>query len=186
MDTSASLLERLKSPTDQNAWARFVRLYTPMIYSWARRVGLQEADAADLVQDVLTTLVRKLPEFHYEKDRSFRGWLRTVTLNRWRDRARRLAVRPPEAPGEQVDDLPAPEADSFAEVEYRQHLVARALEVMQEEFQPATWKACWELVVVGRPAADVGRELGISENAVYLARGRVLRRLRRELDGLLQ
>jgi RNA polymerase sigma-70 factor (ECF subfamily) len=84
-------------------------------------------------------------------------------------------------------DLEAAEAaaDSFSEVEYRQQLVARALELMQAEFQPTTWKACWEFVVAGRPAAEVGRQLGISENAVHLAKGRVLRRLRQELEGLL-
>ena len=96
MDTPASLLERLRRPTDEAAWDRFVRLYTPLIYTWARRAGLQSADAADLVKEVLTTLVRTLPEFTYQKQQSFRAWLRTVTLNKWRDRCRRLAARPPE------------------------------------------------------------------------------------------
>jgi RNA polymerase sigma-70 factor (ECF subfamily) len=185
MDTPVSLLERLRGPADPVAWERFVRLYTPLIYAWGRRAGLQPADAADLVQDVLTILVRKLTEFTYDKDRSFRGWLRLVTLNKWRDRGRRRAARPAEADGDQLEAIAAPAEDSFAEVEYRQLLVARALELMQAEFQPATWKACWELVVNSRPAADVAHELGLSENAVYLAKGRVLRRLRRELEGLL-
>jgi len=186
MDTSSSLLVRLRRLDDQNAWDRFVRLYTPLIYAWSRRVGLQPQDAADLVQDVLTTLVRKLPEFNYQQTGSFRAWLRSITLNRWRDVCRRKAARPTEQAGEQIVDVPTPaDEDSLAEAEYRAHLVARALELMQTEFQPATWKACWELVVVGRTAADIARELQISENAVYLAKGRVLRRLRKELDGLL-
>src|SRR5262245_666931 len=89
MDTPASLLERLKQPADQNAWARFVELYTPLLYYWARRAGLQEADAADLVQEVLGLLFQKLPEFAYDPGRSFRNWLRTVTLNKLRERRRR-------------------------------------------------------------------------------------------------
>ena len=186
MDTSPSLLVRLRRPDDQNAWGRFVRLYAPMIYAWGRRVGLQSEDAADLVQDVLTTLVRKLPEFDYRQPGSFRAWLRTVTLNKWRDGARRRAARPAEQAGEQVLDLAAPEDSiSLTEVEYREFLVARALELMQAEFQPTTWKACWELVVNDRPAADIAIELHISPNAVYLAKARVLRRLRAELAGLL-
>ena len=76
--------------------------------------------------------------------------------------------------------------DSFAEAEYRQQLVARALALMRAEFQEATWQACWEFVACDRPAADVAEHLGISENAVYLAKGRVLRRLRQELTGLLE
>ena len=150
-----------------------------MIYVWGRRVGLQPADAADLVQDVLTTLVRNLPEFHYQQQGSFRAWLRTVTLNKWRDSCRRKAARPAERGGDQLLDVAAPEAeDSLVEAEYRAHVVARALELMQAEFQSTTWKACWELVVAGRTAADIAREFQISENAVYLAKGRVMRRLR--------
>ena len=73
---------RLKSPDNGLAWSRFVELYTPLIYFWARKCGLQSPDAADLVQDVLTLLVDKLPEFQYDRSGSFRGWLRTVTLNK--------------------------------------------------------------------------------------------------------
>src|SRR5947207_15381474 len=82
--TPASLLERLRQPFEPEAWSRFVALYTPLIYSWARRVGLQEPDAADLVQDVFVTLLQVLPTFAYDRRQSFRKWLRTVTLNRWR------------------------------------------------------------------------------------------------------
>ncbi|HEV3262984.1 MAG TPA: sigma-70 family RNA polymerase sigma factor [Gemmataceae bacterium] len=185
MDTSASLLERLRQPAQERAWARFVELYTPLLYSWARRLGLHDADAADLVQDVLTLLVRKLPEFSYDPNRSFRAWLRTVTLNSWRNRRRRAelprAANPPD-----LDDLPSPDAaDVAGEAEYRRWLVGRALELMRAEFQPTTWKACWESAVNGRPAAEVAAELGISVGAVYMARSRVLSRLRRELTGLL-
>src|SRR5437016_1883156 len=94
MDTPASLLERLRQPSETEAWTRFVKLYTPFIYSWARGTGLQPADSLDLVQDVLTALIEALPDFSYDRHKSFRAWLRTVTLNRWRDRCRRLATRP--------------------------------------------------------------------------------------------
>jgi RNA polymerase sigma-70 factor (ECF subfamily) len=183
--TSHSLLERLKLPEDQKAWARFVDLYTPLLFAWARQVGLQGPDAADLVQEVFVLLLQKMPAFTYDRHKGFRSWLRTVTLNRWRDQCRRRAVRPRELTGGPPPDVAAVAEASFGEVEYRQQLVARALELMQAEFQPTTWKACWELVVRGRPAAEVAAELGISENAVHLAKGRVLRRLRKELAGLL-
>jgi RNA polymerase sigma-70 factor (ECF subfamily) len=184
--TNFSLLERLKLPVDQKAWSRFVDLYTPLIYTWARQVGLQEADAVDLVQEVFALLVQKMPEFTYDRKRSFRAWLHTVTLNKWRDRCRRRAARPSEVSGEfALDAAKAESADSFSEAEYRRHLVTRALELMQAEFQPTTWKACWEFVVVGRSAEEIARQLGISANAVFLAKARVLRRLRQELEGLL-
>src|ERR1051326_2589927 len=90
--TSASLLQRLREPKPDTAWERFVRLYTPLLYYWGRRLGLQQDDAADLAQDVLLTLLEKLPEFSYEHN--FRGWLRTVTHNKWRDRLKLRASRP--------------------------------------------------------------------------------------------
>lgn len=185
MDTSASLLQRLREPQSQQAWTRFVQLYTPLLFHWARRLGLQETDAADLVQDVLTLLVRKLPEFTYDGNKSFRAWLRTVTHNCWRNRCRRVQL-PHEANAPDVEELPArAEHDLLSETEYRQWLVGRALELMQREFQPSTWKACWECVVSGRPAAEVAAELGISIGAVYMAKSRVLSRLRQELADLL-
>jgi len=183
--TPASLLERLRQPDQQSAWTRFVQLYTPLLLRWTRRLGLRDEDAADLVQDVLTLLVRKLPEFRYDGSKSFRGWLHTVTLNCWRTRCRR--VEPPrEAHPPDLDSLAGrDEADLLGETEYRQWLVGRALKLMKAEFQSATWKACWECVVAGRPAAEVAAELGIRVGAVYMAKSRVLSRLRQELADLL-
>src|SRR5436305_2458307 len=91
--TPASLLERLRQPFEPAAWERFVSLYTPLIYSWSRQVGLQESDAADLVQDVFVTLLQVLPTFTYDRQQRFRKWLRTVTLNRWRKGRKRLGRR---------------------------------------------------------------------------------------------
>jgi len=184
--TSVTLLHRLRQPTNQTAWNQFVQLYTPLLFHWARKSGLSEADAADLVQEVLCVLVSKLPEFEYDATKSFRAWLRTVMLNIWRNRQRQRAVRSL-ATAEDVAPDPAAPDDLLLleEAEYRQHLVARAMEVMRADFESTTWQACWELAALGRPAAEVARELGLTVNAVYLAKSRVLARLRRELEGLL-
>ena len=181
--TSVTLLDRLKAPDDGAAWNRFVDLYTPLLYYSAHQTGLQPADAADLVQEVFALLVKKLPEFSHEPGKSFRGWLRVVMLNKCHERRRRRQL-PLEVGKDHLNGVAAPDFDGFWEAEYRQKLVARALQIMQAEFQPATWRACWETVVCDRPAADVGRELGMSEGAVYVARSRVLKRLRSELAGL--
>lgn len=184
MDTPASLLERLRRPSDAEAWGRFVRLYTPLLYHWAHRAGLRDQDAADLIQDVFTLLVEKLPDFTYDPGKSFRGWLRTVTLNKWRERSRRAAL--PCQANAALDALPAAEPEeAFWEAEYRQHLVGEALRLMKAHFQPLTWKACWEHVVSGKSAPEVAAELGLTAGAVRAAKVRVLTRLRRELAGLL-
>jgi RNA polymerase sigma-70 factor (ECF subfamily) len=185
--TPVSLLERLRDPGETAAWDRFVALYTPLLYHWARRLDLQESDAGDLVQEVYLTLVQELPQFNYQPGKRFRGWLWTVLVNRWRQRRRQREARPVEAGDDALDNYPAPDsAAPLEEEEYRQYLVGRALQLMQADFQPATWKACWEYVVAGRPVEEVAAELGITTNAVHLARARVLRRLRQELEGLLE
>jgi RNA polymerase sigma-70 factor (ECF subfamily) len=155
--TSVSLLEQIRLDPEAQAWRRFTDLYTPLLYYWAKRLGLQQTDAADLVQDVFLLLVRKLPGFNYDRSRSFRGWLHTLLLNQFRT-ARR---KPPVA---------TLASDNSA--------LAAAAGGDQAE-------ACWRQVVDGRTAAEVAAELGISEGAAYVAKCRVLRRLREELDGLL-
>jgi len=184
--TPASLLERLRRPDEKAAWPRFVRLYTPLVYAWARRTGLQPADAADLVQDVFTVLVVKLPEFTYDRARSFRAWLRAVTLNRWRDRLKARQPVPADPGAGPLAEAAVPDpVELLAEEEYRRHLTRRALELMRADFQPATWRACWLNVVEGRPAAEVAQTLGVTVSAVYSSTYRVLERLRDELRGLL-
>jgi RNA polymerase sigma-70 factor (ECF subfamily) len=180
--TPASLIERLRQPGDQASWARFVDLYTPLLLHWARRAGLKEQDAADLIQEVFQILVKKLPAFVYDKKRSFRGWLHTVLLNQWR-RGLRRRTEQPVADGD-ARLVEAGDQDAFIEKEYRDYLISRALQLMKTDFQPSTWQACWQHVACNKPAATVAAELGMTVRAVYLAKARVLRRLREELDGL--
>jgi RNA polymerase sigma-70 factor (ECF subfamily) len=182
--TSMSLLQRLRRPGEERAWERFVHLYTPLLFFWCRRTGLAMEDSRDLVQEVLAHLVRKLPEFEYQPDKSFRGWLRTLTINKWRERGRKkgISVAVMDAGLSQV---PGDQPDPFEEVEYRRHLVQHAVKIMQSEFEPRTWQACWETVVEGRGAPEVAQELGVSLEVVYAAKSRVLKRLREELAGLL-
>ena len=185
--TSISLLLRLRQPGQAEAWVRLVELYTPLLFYWARRTGMGEHEAADLVQDVFTVLVQKLPEFTYDERKSFRGWLRTILLNKYRDGRRHAGTVAIHSNEDALANVPDGAAlDLFWETEYRQQLVGRALELMQAEFQTTTWKACWETVVNERPAAAVAAELGISVDAVYAGKSRVLRRLRQELAGLLE
>lgn len=182
--TPVSLLDRLRQGVDQAAWSRFVDLYSPLVFGWARQVGLQSADAADLAQDVFAVLVQKMPEFMYQPGGSFRAWLKTVTLNKWRERCRKAAARPEN--GQPLPDVPDEISADLWETEYRQQLAGRALALMQQDFEPRTWQACWALAVEGRPAAAVAAELGVSVGTVYAAKCRVLARLRQELAGMLE
>ena len=160
-------------------------MYTPLLAAWTRRLGLPQQEAADLLQDIFTVLVEKLPTFRYDPEKSFRAWLKTILLNRWRNDLRKRAHVKEQGDAGLSEVAAADDLCEFEEEEYRSYLVRRALELMRAEFQPATWKACWEFVVLDRPATEVAAELGITINAVYLSKSRVLRRLREELAGLL-
>jgi RNA polymerase sigma-70 factor (ECF subfamily) len=184
--TPASLLERLRQPNREAAWDRFVKLYTPLLAHWGRRLGLSGPDADDLLQDVFTLLVRKLPEFEYDRTKRFRAWLWTVTLNKHREKLRRHELAIQQTSNGALGQLAGSDtALQLDETEYRHYVVQRALQLMQAEFPLTTWKAFWEYVVAGRPASEVASELNLSLDQVYTAKSRILRCLRRELEGLL-
>ena len=190
--TSESLLIRLQSVADngegidQTAWRQFVEIYAPLIFSWARKIGLQANDSSDLVQDVLTLAFQKLPSFRYDRSRSFRGWLRTVTLNKYRETIRRKSTQQAVASHsvlEQLQQLPV--AESTWDLDYARLLVAQTMEQMRDDFAKPTWQAL-KMVMVEQTRVDQAAELtGVSPWTIYSARSRLMKRLRLELDGLL-
>jgi RNA polymerase sigma-70 factor, ECF subfamily len=185
--TSLSLLDQLRyNRGAKQHWERFVELYTPLLHYWAFRLPrMQEADNVDLIQDVFLTLLTKLPAFQPKHGQTFRAWLRKLLVNRWSDRLRRMETERT-LPGESVEQLVCPDdLDEVVAADYRRFVVGRALQLMQSDFELPTWQACWQVVALERPVADVARELGMSPAAVYIAKSRVMRKLRQELEGLL-
>lgn len=187
--TRASLLVRIRDGRDGAAWAQFVEIYAPLVYGYGRRHGLQDADAADLTQEVLRAVARSAAALDYDPRRgSFRGWLFTVARNKLRNflaaLAREVASRGHTAAHALLEAQPArAEADSW-DREYEERLFAWAAERVRGEFQDSTWQAFWLTAVEGQSAGDVALSLGISPGAVYIAKSRVLARLRKEVEHL--
>jgi RNA polymerase sigma-70 factor (ECF subfamily) len=184
LDTPASLLERLCRRPDEPHWERFVLLFTPVLAGWGNRLGVPSPDTEDLLQEVYSDLFRQLPSFRYDPAKSIRAWLWTVFHRRviaWRRRqARELPVS-----ANQLEALASPDSVAEAsEAEYRRVLIDRVLHVIRTDFPAQTWQIFWEVAVDGRPGTEVARRFGVTANAVYLARGRVLARLREELTDL--
>lgn len=182
--TNVSLLLKLRSRADAAAWRQFVQLYAPLVHGWIAALGIEEPDRSDVVQEVLIVLLGKMSTFQYDQQQSFRGWMRTITLNKCRDllRARRRATEP--LLMDRLESASQDDSDFLSESEYRQSLAARALTLMRQHFSETTWQACWLSVAEELSAKEIAARLGISENAVYLSRARVLKRLRAELEGL--
>jgi RNA polymerase sigma factor (sigma-70 family) len=188
--TRVSILRALSSnPGDQVAWAAFVDRYGPQIHAWCLRWKLQEADAQDVTQMVLVKLVRHLPDFAYDPSRSFRGWLRTLTVHSWNDFL-----------GDQIRGVRGSAdtvvADMLNTVEMRVDLVRHLEETFDQELlelakeevsrrvEPHTWEAFRLTAVEGVAAAEVAAQLGIRVATVYRARHVVQTMLRETLAAL--
>jgi RNA polymerase sigma-70 factor (ECF subfamily) len=190
-EPSSSLLQGVKEG-DKQAWERLVKLYAPLVYVWCRRAGMQSADAADVGQEVFQAVARKVTEFRRDRDGdSFRAWVRTITRHKLYDHLRRRRLQ---HLGKEEEGQTAPHAQSLSGLEAssaeedREELTLlyrRAVELICSQFEESTRRAFWAVVVESRPVAEVARELGMTANAVYLARSRVLRRLRFEFADLL-
>lgn len=190
--TPVSLLERLRLRPDGDSWRRLVDLYTPLIRDWLRRHSLQPTDADDLAQEVMAVVVREIPHFHHDlRPGAFRRWLRTVTVNRvrsfWRSSNNQPIARGENGFESVLDQLEDPHSglSRLWDEEHDRHVVRKLLELVEPDFEPITWKAFVGLVLEGRGTAAVAQQLGITPNAVRIAKSRVLGRFRQEISGLI-
>ena len=187
--TSHSLLELVRAGPDGLAWQRWHALYEPLIRGWLLRHQLIASDRDDIVQDVLTVVVRRLPEFHHNgRVGAFRLWLKTITINCLREYWKRLRDHPHQLAATSTLDEWADPRSALSQSwdrEHDRHLVQKLLALLQPEFAPVTWQAFHLLVIEGKKASEVAAALAISLNAVYIAKSRVLTRLRHEAAGLV-
>ena len=191
METSVSLLQRLRAQNDEVAWRRLDALYRPLITRWLALDQALGADAEDLVQEVMGVLIREIPTFQRERMGSFRRWLRHVTLRRLKNFWRQKRTLPEPLSGREGDSIllqledPNSDLSTRWDTEHDQYVLNRMLELIEQDFQPVTWLAFHGVSVNGRSPDEVATELGISTNAVLLAKSRVLKRLREESAGFL-
>jgi RNA polymerase sigma-70 factor, ECF subfamily len=188
--TSLGLLQGLQA-NDPDAWQRLNGVYGPLIDYWCRRAQLQEADAADVRQEVFMAVARKIGDFRREAAAgSFRGWLRAITRNKITDLERKRRGQLAAAGGdEQLGQIAAKGGDDEIakdEVTVESQILYRnALALLRQDFEERTWRAFWSVVIEGRSPSAVAIDLDVSVNVVYLAKSRVLARLREEFAGLL-
>jgi len=185
--TRPSLLVRIRDVGDADAWRNFVKIYAPLVYQYARGKGLQDADAADLTQEVLGEVARSIRSFEYQPERGrFRGWLLTVT----RRRLLRLRERCARIQEEAVDDEELSEIeDDQIDVEWNDAFNARVLQValrrIQPAFEPTTWRVFERVWLENRSAAQTADELSVRIDLVYIAKSRVLKRLEEEVQEIV-
>ncbi|WP_417847449.1 RNA polymerase sigma factor [Thalassoglobus sp.] len=182
--TRRSLLIRVRDPRDHGAWAEFESIYRPAVYRFARRRGLQPADAEDLSQRVFQKTAHKVSEWdEVGKQGSFRAWILLVTRNEVINALSRK--RPDAATGGtstsqfRVNEIPESQPlDELLEKEYRRATFRHAASIVQNEFTETSWRAFWLTTVENQQSKTVSESLGISIGALYAARSRIMSRLR--------
>jgi len=183
--TCTDLVERLKAQQPE-AWRQLVRLYGPLVYYWCRRYQLPPEDAADVFQEVFSAALQGIASFRRQAGQGrFRGWLWVIARNKILDHFRgRDCRQQPEGGTEalrRLCELPEHLAELPADDDERSQanaLFHRALETVRAEFEQRTWDAFWRSVVAGEDTSAVAASLGMSKNAVRLAKSRILRRAR--------
>ena len=196
--TSLSLLSQLRRGTDDgggkhdDAWRELVSLYQPLLLAWVGRLGVQPSDADDVVQEVLLAVSGSIESFeHNGRPGAFRAWLRATLVNRvrtfWRTRKRKA----PAAGGDEIDralvelEDPASAMSREWDRQHDRHVLGRLMRRIEKEFKPETWQAFYRVAIEGQSADAVAGELATTTNAVFIAKSRVLKRLRGEAAGLV-
>ncbi|MGL6073358.1 MAG: RNA polymerase sigma factor [Fimbriiglobus sp.] len=183
--THVSLLGRLRDPGDMASWELFVRTYGTAVYNYCRRRGLQDSDAADLVQEVLAQVMVSIRTFDYDPSRGrFRDWLGMVTRGKlarhWRNASKNGHVHS----DHKLDDIASNGIDPEWTAELENHLLHVAMESIQDAFDPTNWKAFERTWVHNEPTVEVAASLGIPVAQVYVAKSRIAKRLAEELHHL--
>lgn len=191
-DTSVSLLEQIRHSGGDGSWTRLIGVYGPMIRRWLGQAGIATADIDDITQEVLVVVLAKLPQFDRQRTGSFRNWLRKVTLYCLRD-YRKAAHRRRLATGEsQYEQMLVELADADSRLsrlwnaEHDRHLLRHLLDQVRGSFSATTIEAFQRLVLEEHSPDDVAAALGLTVNAVFIAKSRVLAKLREFGEGLIE
>lgn len=191
METSASFLDSLRASSTEEPWRRLVDLYSPLIRGWLKRHAAAEGDVEDVTQDVLAVVVRRFPEFERQRCGAFRSWLRTIAVHCLRDQWRRSNRQAAVGGSDfalllgQLED-PHSGISQLWDREHDAHVSQYLLEQVRPQFAPQTWLAFRRFALDGLPAEEVAQELGITANAVFIAKSRVMSMLRQVGQGLLE
>ena len=191
--TSLSLLARACREDDSQSWSRLAQLYSPLLKTWLRRFDVQDADAEDIVQDVLGLVSQKLPDFrHNRRKGAFRSWLRAILITRlkefWRLRQKRPVPTGKSSFLSQLEELEDSQSEmsQLWDSEHDEFVLRRLLDCVKPRFESQTWRAFCSQVLEEKSANVVAAELGISLSSVYVAKSRVLRALKQESRGLVE
>lgn len=189
-ETRDSLLARLAAPDDAQAWTEFTTIYERALLRYCRSRGLQDADASEVVQQVLAAVHQRIGQWRPSgQPGAFRAWLwqttRRLCLGALRQRVRFDRATGGTTELMRLGQAQAPSQAADEELwDSRRWAFCWAASQVEREIEPVTWQAFWRTAVLGEPAAEVADRLGVRIGSVYTARCRVLARIRKAVDQL--
>ncbi len=186
-DTRPSLILRLGDRADDAAWAEFMEIYEPILFRLASRWGLQDADAREVVQETLLAVANAIPQFSSAGRGAFRAWLNTITRNKLADHLAKRSKQERGSGDSQIQhwlDQQACETSSASiwDWQAKRQIFAWAADRARHQVSESTWAAFYRTSVGGEPVAEVAKDLGLREGMVYVARSRVMARLRQHVE----
>ena len=180
--TRPSLLLRMRDLNDGVAWNTFIEVYGPLVYGYARRRGLQDADAAEVTQEVLTQVSQSIGAFNYQPERGkFRGWLGAIARSKTCQLLRRRKDKIQSGNDEMLNDVETSGSDTLWDEQCQQHLLHLAMRRIRPRFEESTWRAFELAWLQDQPADVVSKQLACDVQFVYVAKSRVLKKLREEV-----
>ena len=187
--TQPTLLLKIRDAEDEAAWERFVKIYTPLVFSYCRKRGLQEADASDVAQEVMRTVAQAISRFDYNQAKgTFRGWLLTVTRNKLLKHFTKIQNLPMGSGRSTIqaklEATPDAEETDHWNHDYQQRLFQWAASEVKSEFSDKTWSAFWRTAVENQPSQAVAESLEMSIGALYIAKSRVIARIRKQIEAV--
>lgn len=192
-ETSLSLLQQMRQSPEQDAWDRLHKLYEPLLRKWLVRYELQSSDADDVTQDVLLAISKDIGRFdHNGRPGAFRAWMKGILVNRlrkfWHARDRRATASGHSDIHRRLAELddPSSQMSRIWNAEHDQHVLVQLMKMVEPRVEPSTWAAFRMTAFEGVKPQVVADQLGISLNAVLIAKSRVLSRLRQEASGLVE
>ncbi|KAA0224012.1 MAG: sigma-70 family RNA polymerase sigma factor [Planctomycetota bacterium] len=182
--TQSTLLQRIRDPSDHSAWREFDRIYRPMMVQYALARGMQPADADDIVQQTNEGVLRGLTSYKHRQEGGFRAWLRLIIERRVRDHFRRR--RETQATTAVLEAQPSddPPLTTLWDRQWCAELLRICAMHVRNEVAPHTFAAFCAHAIEGRPADAVASDLGMKLNQVYIAKHRVMRRIRELINEL--
>lgn len=190
-DTSVSFLNSLQADGDSRTWQEFVELYTPLIRIWLGGQNVRDQERDDVTQEVISVVLRRLPEFRRQRTGSFRNWLKRITINCWRNYRRKHLKRMAPVGGTEFGQVMNELADPDSQMsrqwdeQHDQYVLQRLLEKIRPGVRESTWAAFQAVTMDGKTPEQAAEELGVTTNAIYVAKSRVLAQLRQYSEGLV-